>query len=434
MKKHIVVDEHVSVLGPEQTMLGPVVSGATVVARTAPGCWGPMITPEIIGGHEVTQPIEIEGAEPGDALLIKIKKIQILSLATMSGPDNPIKGRYDENGDAATFARCPKCKLLNPKTVIKGIGPESIRCAACGAPAIPFENPYGYTILFDEEKRFGITVNREVAEGVANRAHQYSSLPSGSKQNPPTIMGCADLVGVWSRLRPFVGNIGTSPAITLPAVRNSKDIAARNIGANNKYGIKEEDLNKIADCHLDCAEVRAGAVVITPVKIPGAGLYLGDIHAVQGDGEIAGHTADVSAEVTIEVHVLKDANFETTILLPNIEDIPEIARPLAIEEKAIIESLSRDLETEIEEEVLPIQVIGTGSGINDAVQVALKRMSKLTGMALDEVRNRCTIAGEAKISRMSGVVQLTMLTPISILDRIGICGIVKEMYQCNEEI
>ena len=128
MKQHIVVDEQVSLLGPGQPMLGPIASGSTVVARTAPGCWGPMITPEIIGGHEVTQPIAIEGAEPGDALLVKIKKIQVLSLATMSGTDRPIKGRYDENGDAATFACCPNCNLLNPPTVIKGIGPEFLDC------------------------------------------------------------------------------------------------------------------------------------------------------------------------------------------------------------------------------------------------------------------------------------------------------------------
>jgi len=428
MKQHIVVDEQVSLLGPGQPMLGPIASGSTVVARTAPGCWGPMITPEIIGGHEVTQPIAIEGAEPGDALLVKIKKIQVLSLATMSGTDRPIKGRYDENGDAATFACCPNCNLLNPPTVIKGIGPEAIRCTACGAPAIPFENPSGYTIMFDEDRKFGVTVQKEMAEEVAKRAHHYSALPNGSKQNPATIMGSADLVGVWSRLRPFVGNIGTSPVLTFPAVKNSQDIAARGLGANNKYGIKEEDLEKIPDSHLDCAEVRAGSVIITPVKIPGAGLYLGDVHAVQGDGEIAGHTVDVSAEITVEVYLLKGANFETTILLPNPEDIPEIARPLNEKEKALIKSLSEHLGVEMEGEVLPIQVIGTGSGINDAVQVALNRMSKLTGMELDEVKNRCTITGEAKISRISGVVQLTMLTPVSILDKIGIGDIVREMY------
>lgn len=55
------------ILGPEQPMLGPVKDGGHIIANTAPGCWGPMITPAIRGGHEVTRPVAVEGAEVGDA-------------------------------------------------------------------------------------------------------------------------------------------------------------------------------------------------------------------------------------------------------------------------------------------------------------------------------------------------------------------------------
>ena len=54
-----------SVLDPSAPMLGPVENGGTIIANTAPGCWGPMITPRLRGGHEVTQPVHVEGAEPG---------------------------------------------------------------------------------------------------------------------------------------------------------------------------------------------------------------------------------------------------------------------------------------------------------------------------------------------------------------------------------
>ncbi len=43
------------ILDPERAMLGPVADGGTIIANTAPGCWGPMITPAIRGGHEVTR-------------------------------------------------------------------------------------------------------------------------------------------------------------------------------------------------------------------------------------------------------------------------------------------------------------------------------------------------------------------------------------------
>ena len=60
----------------------------------------------------------------------------------------------------------------------------------------------------------------------------------------------------------------------------------------------------------------------------GAGIYLGDMHAMQGDGEIAGHTCDVSGTVTLQVHVLKGLAIDGPILLPVAEDLPFLARPL----------------------------------------------------------------------------------------------------------
>ena len=50
------------VLGPSQEMLGPVEDGGHIVVNTAPGCWGPMITPAIRGGHEVARPVAVAGA------------------------------------------------------------------------------------------------------------------------------------------------------------------------------------------------------------------------------------------------------------------------------------------------------------------------------------------------------------------------------------
>ena len=46
-----------------------------------------MITPSLKGGHEVTMPVEVAGAEVGDAVVIKIKDITVTSMATASGND-----------------------------------------------------------------------------------------------------------------------------------------------------------------------------------------------------------------------------------------------------------------------------------------------------------------------------------------------------------
>src|SRR4051812_21656662 len=74
-------------LDPARPMLGPVKDGGHIVANTAPGCWGPMITPSIRGGHEVTRPIAVAGAEVGDAIAVRVREIKVTSLATASGND-----------------------------------------------------------------------------------------------------------------------------------------------------------------------------------------------------------------------------------------------------------------------------------------------------------------------------------------------------------
>ena len=64
-RRSVVVSEFTnSVLDPAAPMLGPLENGGTIIANTAPGCWGPMITPRLRGGHEVTTPVFVNGAEP----------------------------------------------------------------------------------------------------------------------------------------------------------------------------------------------------------------------------------------------------------------------------------------------------------------------------------------------------------------------------------
>ena len=82
------------VLDPKEPMAGLVADGGIIVARVSPGCWGAMITPDYASGHEVTHPIAVEGAEIGDSVCLKIKKINVLSLATTSGTDSFIEGNF----------------------------------------------------------------------------------------------------------------------------------------------------------------------------------------------------------------------------------------------------------------------------------------------------------------------------------------------------
>jgi acetamidase/formamidase len=384
-----------------------------------------MITPAIRGGHEVTRPVAVEGAAVGDAIAIRIKAIDVTSVATASGNDQWMEGRF--LGDPYIAGRCPGCGLMYPETRVEGIGPTAVRCASCGADATPFTFTNGYTIAFDEGRQVGVTLDRAAAERIAGDAARYAALPEGSQQNPILVFAPHDLVGLVARLRPFLGQLGTTPAIDMPDSHNAGDFGSFLVGAPHEYGIAAEDLRHRTDGHMDIDAVRAGAIVICPVKAPGGGVYLGDMHALQGDGEIAGHTADVSGTVTLQVHLLKGLGIDGPIILPLEEDLPFLARPLSADERARSAALARAWGVEPEESA-PISVVGSGPDLNSATDNGLERAAWLLEMEVPEVRNRATITGAIEIGRHPGVVQVTFRAPLDRLEKRGLLPLVADQY------
>ena len=414
-------------LGPEVPMLGPVADGGHIVWNPTPGCWGPMITPSIRGGHEVCQPVAVEGAKPGDAVAIRIKDIEVTSLATSSGNDQAMEGRF--NGDPYIAAVCPGCGTEWPETRVEGIGPESVRCASCGADCTPFTFTNGYTIAFDELRSVGVTVPREAAEGFAREAARVAALPDNSVQNP--ILGFAphDIVALATRLRPFLGQIGTSPSTTIPDSHNAGDFGAFLIGAPHRYALDAQELQRHkTDGHMDIDVARAGAILVCPVKLEGAGVYVGDMHALQGDGEIAGHTCDVAGTVTLQVEVLKGLGNDGPVLFPREEDLPFLARPLSDTERERALALARRHGIDQLEDAYPVSVVGTGPDLNSATDNGLARAAELLDLSVPEVMNRATIAGAIEIGRHPGVVQVTFRAPADRLEACGLLGYAVEQY------
>jgi acetamidase/formamidase len=236
-----------------------------------------------------------------------------------------------------------------------------------------------------------------------------------------------DLVGAVARMRPFMGQLGTTPAVDLPDSHNAGDFGAFLLGAPHARAVTPEQLEKRTDGHMDIDAVRAGAILVCPVKVAGGGVYLGDMHAMQGDGEIAGHTADVSGTVTLQVDVVKKLAIDGPVLFPVAEDLPFLARPLTDAERARAEELADANNVELEE-TLPISVVGTGPDLNAAVQNGLARAGALLGMTVPEVMNRATITGAIEIGRAPGVVQVTFRAPAEKLDACGLGALAREQY------
>ncbi|TWU30256.1 acetamidase/formamidase family protein [Bythopirellula polymerisocia] len=108
-------------------------------------------------------------------------------------------------------------------------------------------------------------------------------------------------------LEPFLGTLGTAP-----------DLEAISSLVPGYWG-----------GNMDCIETCSGSSVWLPVHNEGAIFFVGDAHARQGDGELTGVAAEMSARVTISFAVLKGR----TIRWPRIETADYLmaigsARPL----------------------------------------------------------------------------------------------------------
>lgn len=81
--------------------------------------------------------------------------------------------------------------------------------------------------------------------------------------------------------------------------------------------------------NMDSPDAREGTTVYLPVFYEGALFYFGDIHALQGDGEIVGSGLETTADVTFQFDVIKGRRIDW----PRMEDEHDImvagsARPL----------------------------------------------------------------------------------------------------------
>lgn len=427
-KQTVYVDKFTDgVLDPTQEMSYFVKDKGTIVANTAPGCWGPMITPELKGGHEVTKPVFVEGAEVGDAIAIKINSIRVTSTVTASGNDKPMEGRF--NGDPFVAGICPNCGAKNPKTVIDGIGQGAIKCAECGEDVTPFTFTNAYTMALDDDKTLGITLNKDAAEKVAEESKSYMNTPENSIQNPVVTFAPHDIVGALARVIPFLGQLGTVPASPFPDSHNAGDFGQFLIDAPHEYSKTVEELEDRTDGHMDINRVREGAIIICPVKVEGGGVYLGDMHAMQGNGEIAGHTTDVAGIVDLKVKVLKDINIDGPILLPLVEDLPPVAKPFSDEELLKADKLALQWGIDNLEKSYPLSFVGSGATLNDATSNGLERAAKLLEIDVPEVMNRATITGAIDIGRNPGVVTVTFLVPVTLLEQSKLADIVQSYYE-----
>jgi formamidase len=69
--------------------------------------------------------------------------------------------------------------------------------------------------------------------------------------------------------------------------------------------------------NMDVQQMQIGTTLLLPCFIDGCGLFVGDVHYAQGDGEVSGTAIEMGATVTVTTEVLKGAG--ATITSPHFE-------------------------------------------------------------------------------------------------------------------
>ncbi|WP_047486763.1 acetamidase/formamidase family protein [Terriglobus sp. TAA 43] len=181
----------------------------------------PSGTPRSLGGNPQTGPFYVNGAMPGDTLVVHIRKLRL-------------------NRDWAMSTN--------------GIVPRA------NTPALAAKSQNKVDTV-----RWHLDLANNIATPEKPGPHmQHYSVP----------------------VRPMLGCVAVAP------------------GDASGPGIRTGDSGGFGG-NMDFNEVNEGATVLLPVRVPGALLFFGDGHAVQGDGETTGDALETSLDVTVQVEVLK---------------------------------------------------------------------------------------------------------------------------------
>jgi formamidase len=196
---------------------------------------------DLDANHPLTGPIEINGARPGDVLVVTPRRIE--------------PGRF------GTTAVIPGFGLLGDL----------------------FTEPY--------------LVRWRIEDGVA-RSEELSGIAIRGRP----FLGCVavapsqELFGEAARREQALADhggavLGPEPRSAIPKQEPYASQALRTIPPRENGG------------NLDVAQVREGSRLLLPVHVPGALLSVGDAHFAQGEGEACGTAIEIAATVTLEVSV-----------------------------------------------------------------------------------------------------------------------------------
>ncbi|KAK9474433.1 Acetamidase/Formamidase, partial [Dipodascopsis tothii] len=225
--------------------------------------------------HCLSGPIEVEGAEPGDLLVVEIQDVQPF-------PDQPW-------GYTAIMDKSVSAAFLTDKypDMVKAIWDfEGIFASSRHIPHVRFPG-FIHPGIIGTMPSYEMLDKWKAREAELNDAHTASG---GTKTLalPPIVQGAYAGQGISEEL---FQKIATEGVRTAPP---------REHGGN-----------------IDIKNLSRGAKAYLPVYVPGAGFSVGDIHFSEGDGEIAFCGAiEMHGIITLKLNLIKNGVADLAIRNP----------------------------------------------------------------------------------------------------------------------
>jgi len=234
-----------------------------------------------------------------------------------------------------------------------------------------------------------LRLNRDYADSLDGLAHRATSIGIAPKTaglgqrvrwRLDREAGTARLENPPERLRHYV--VPVKPMLGGLAVAPGFGLGAPPTGDTGRWG-GNMDFNRIVE----------GATVYLPVHQPGAMLYLGDGHALQGDGETTQWALETSLDVEFSVQVLPGR----ALAAPRVEDdthISTIGQASSLDEAvraataAMIQWLEQGYGLDVSEASLVLGTVAefrvvTLAGRNAAIALSLDK-ARLAGLTRDD--------------------------------------------------
>lgn len=288
------------------------VSTASALADTTEVTWQSRVVVEKTAAHCADDPNcfnryhpaipPVERAQPGDYIVFETRDAFDSGLTLDS---------------IAADVTALDLNLVHPMT-----GPVHIEGAARGdvlAVTLVDVEPdeYGYTIIVPG---FGFLRDLYTEPFIVNwklsRLHATSDQMPGVRVPFQGFMGSVGVlpgepeVETWLAREAALGEAGgvalqPEPTGALPAAVCGPDAATRD-RCLRTIPPRENGGN------MDVKQMQVGTTVLFPCFIDGCGLFVGDVHYAQGDGEVSGTAVEMGARVTVVTEVLEGAGAQIT--------------------------------------------------------------------------------------------------------------------------